>query len=357
MARLDAIDARGSTNLSEGWFRGAEQVASHLAADGVNRCLVLTDGLANKGLTDPASSRSTPPSFAPAACRRRRSASATDFDEALLQGMADAGGGHFYFVRDAATIRDHITSEVGETLEIVARDVELEVVAAEDVGVEAISPAPDPAAWQPDGHRSRRSRRGAGPRRGPSHHVPVRARSAGRPGVIIALTDRDGVFAAGGRASASDARLSWAYADDAANDAQPRDTEVDRAVATQFAARARQEAVRLNRAGDYESARRILDATGRRIRAYAGRDPRAPRHGRRARVGRRHVRRADGPDGPQGGPLRERQHGPDARLAGTFDEAAGMSPRPSTSCSPPSSRTSTRLSEMTSWGSTCMART
>ena len=41
----------------------------------------------------------------------------------------------------------------------------------------------------------------------------------------------------------------------------------------QFAARARQEAVRLNRAGDYASARRVLDATGRRIRAYAGRDP------------------------------------------------------------------------------------
>ena len=54
--------------------------------------------------------------------------------------MADAGGGHFYFVRDVATIRDHITSEVGETLEVVARDVTLEVIAAEDVRVESIAP-------------------------------------------------------------------------------------------------------------------------------------------------------------------------------------------------------------------------
>jgi hypothetical protein len=44
------------------------------------------------------------------------------------------------------------------------------------------------------------------------------------------------------------------------------------AVARQFAARAREDAVRLNRAGDYEAARRILGATSRRIRAYAGRD-------------------------------------------------------------------------------------
>ena len=41
----------------------------------------------------------------------------TDFDEALLQAMADNGGGHFYFAGDVAQMRDHITSEVGETLE------------------------------------------------------------------------------------------------------------------------------------------------------------------------------------------------------------------------------------------------
>ena len=51
------------------------------------------------------------------------------------------------------------------------------------------------------------------------------------------------------------ARLTWTYADDRANDAQPRDPEVDRVVARVFAARARQEAVALNRDGDYERAR------------------------------------------------------------------------------------------------------
>jgi hypothetical protein len=91
-------------------------------------------------------------------------------------------------------------------------------------------------------------------------------------GAIFTLTDRDGVLTDGGRAGAAEARLSWAYADDAANDAQPRDPDVDIAVATQFAARARQEAVRLNRAGDYRAARAVLDATGRRIRGYAGRN-------------------------------------------------------------------------------------
>ncbi len=36
----------------------------------------------------------------------------------LLQAMSDAGGGHFYYIADTAQIRDHIASEVGETLEV-----------------------------------------------------------------------------------------------------------------------------------------------------------------------------------------------------------------------------------------------
>ena len=106
--RIARIDARRSTNLSEGWFRGAEQVAAHLAQEGVNRCLLMTDGLANHGVTDPDELARH------AAELRARGVSVTtfgigaDFDEVLLQSLADAGGGHFYFVRDAATIQDHL---------------------------------------------------------------------------------------------------------------------------------------------------------------------------------------------------------------------------------------------------------
>src|SRR5262245_14311859 len=140
--RIATIDARGSTNLSGGWFRGAEQVALHQAADGVNRCLLVTDGLANKGVTnhDELVTHATQ--------LRDRGVSLTtfgigaDFDEILLQSLADGGGGHFYFVRDAATIRDHLTSEVGETLEVVARDAALEIVHAEDLRIDGITPQP-----------------------------------------------------------------------------------------------------------------------------------------------------------------------------------------------------------------------
>ena len=91
-------------------------------------------------------------------------------------------------------------------------------------------------------------------------------------GAIVALTDRDGVFGRPAPASRT-RRLTWTYADDRANDEQPRDPEVDRAVARLFAARARQEAVLRNRSGDFVHARSAISSVAERIRSYAGRDP------------------------------------------------------------------------------------
>ena len=51
------------------------------------------------------------------------------------------------------------------------------------------------------------------------------------------------------------------------------DQEVDREVARLFAARARKEAVELNRAGNYRLATERMQAVARRIRGYAGTDP------------------------------------------------------------------------------------
>jgi Ca-activated chloride channel family protein len=264
-ARRDAIDRLrelgpgGSTNLSGGWFAGCEQVAARQDADAVNRVLLLTDGLANVGITDVGELS------AHAGELRARGISTTtfgvgnDFDEALLQSMADAGGGHFYYIADAAQIRDHIASEVGETLEVVARDVGLEVIAAEGVRVDAISPH----SLSSRGSRSVASL---------GDLVADQAVE-----VVLRFTFPYGDLGRDTRVivglDGASERLIWTYADDPTNDAQPRDRDVDRAVARQFAARARQEAVRHNRVHDFDAARRLLAGTAKRIGRYADGDP------------------------------------------------------------------------------------
>ena len=272
LLRLRDIDARGSTNLGGGWLKGAEQVALHqadLGGGGVHRVLLLTDGLANQGITDPGElSRH-------AAELRARGVSTTtfgvgeDFDETLLQSMSDAGGGHFYFIGRPEQITDLIASEVGELLAIVARETTIEITAPEGITITPLSPFP----FEQRGNRSHlhlgdlvagqqvsailRIRFGYGP-------------VGSDVGIIVGATDRDGAFAAAGLTPIG---LGWVFADDHANDVQPRDRAVDRRVAALFADRARQAAVKLNRQGDYREAALGLHEVAIRIRAYAGNDP------------------------------------------------------------------------------------
>jgi Ca-activated chloride channel family protein len=262
MRRLDPIEARGTTNLGEGWLRGSEQVALGQVVEGVNRVLLLTDGLANVGMTEPDELARH------AAELRARGISTTtfgvgdDFNEVLLAGMADAGGGHFRFIASAAEIGRHITEEVGELVEVVARDAVIEVVGRMGC-TSSLSPYPTESRGERtfvasgdlvSGSTSVvlrvRCRMAGGPRAGGSSPSPARtARSWVEPG-----------------------RLVW-RASNATNDAQPRDVPVDRIVARLFADRTKQEAIALNRDGRYEEARGRLLATARRIGRYAGRDP------------------------------------------------------------------------------------
>jgi Ca-activated chloride channel family protein len=267
--RLRSIDARGSTDLGGGWLRGAEQVATALAERGVHRVLLLTDGLANQGITDPTELTRHATELRSRGVTTTTFGVGEDFDETLLQSMADAGGGHFYFIGNAAQIRDHIASEVGELLEVVARGVVLEITSPEGLDLGTLSPY-------------------AIEQRGSRHHlllgdlvaeqrleIVLRVKFGYGPvgqeiGILARASDRDGVLAGAGAAPVG---VGWEYADDLTNDAQERDRTVDRAVARLFAARARQEAIALNRSGQFPAAALRVRLVASRIAAYAEGDP------------------------------------------------------------------------------------
>ena len=62
-----------------------------------------------------------------------------DFDERLMSGMARAGGGHGYFIREARGIGDLLTSELAESLEVVARGASLSIDVPHGARVELLS--------------------------------------------------------------------------------------------------------------------------------------------------------------------------------------------------------------------------
>ena len=269
--RLRRVEARNSTNLHGGWLTGCEQVAAGLQADGVNRVLLLTDGLANVGIIDHGELERLAGELRDRGIATSTFGVGTDFDESLLQGMADAGGGHFYFIGDVAQMRDHITSEVGETLEVVAREVVLELRVPESIRVEPLTPF-------------RVEQRGGSARiflgdmvSGQAVSIVLRVTfdygEVGREvGVDVRISDRDGAFAAA-EPALDPVIIGWRYGDTTENDTQPRDRDVDRVVARLFAERAKQTAVKLNREGRYGDAEQAIDGVRKRITAYAGNDP------------------------------------------------------------------------------------
>lgn len=265
LTRLAVVDARGNTNLSGGWLRGCEQIAAHVEPESPGRCLLLTDGLANEGITDRDELASHSSEL-----RARGVATSTfgvgaDFDEELLRDMAVAGGGHSYFVETPVQIPDLLTSELGEALETVAHDTAIEI--ALPGGVRAVCLNEFTATSTPGGVRIEL---GSLVSRQDVSLVVMLEFPMGKAGeeleIGFAIRDRLGVI------EAPAVRWTWTFASHAANDTQPRDRAVDRIVATLYAARARREALKYNKVGEYDHARHILRSTAERILGYAGDD-------------------------------------------------------------------------------------
>jgi Ca-activated chloride channel family protein len=264
---LAPIDARGTTALAEGWLRGAEQVAAGLSTEGVDRVLLLTDGLANVGITDPVELERHARELRARGVSTSTFGVGRDFDERLLQAMADAGAGAFRYIETASQIPDHIAGEVGEVLEVTARDVALVVTSPDRVQVEPVTPYP----VEGDG-TTRTLLRLGDLVADQALRLVLRLRfplgETGRQvGATFELAGRDGPLGGGA------GTLTWTYAPSQANDGQPRDVTVDRVVARTYADRALRDVVHWNREGDFERARHELQAVARRIREYAGADP------------------------------------------------------------------------------------
>jgi Ca-activated chloride channel homolog len=124
---IERIEVGGSTNLSGGWLRGRELVARNLLERGVNRVILLTDGLANVGIVD------TPRLTGLAQQANRERVTTTtigfgaDYNERLLRAMADAGGGNTYYIEHEDQAASIFADELQGLLDLGAQNVTVEV--------------------------------------------------------------------------------------------------------------------------------------------------------------------------------------------------------------------------------------
>ncbi|NCZ68678.1 MAG: VWA domain-containing protein [Acidimicrobiia bacterium] len=126
-ARIRAIHSGGSTNLSAGWLKGVEILTSTKRAEAIARVVVLTDGHANAGVTEP-----------DALCTMVRGATdhgvttsiigfADGHDENLIAALADAGQGNDYWCAGPDQALNVFTAEFAGLASVVAQNLSVEV--------------------------------------------------------------------------------------------------------------------------------------------------------------------------------------------------------------------------------------
>jgi Ca-activated chloride channel family protein len=135
VARIRGIAPRGSTALHAGWAAGAEQVAQHVAWDGLNRVLLLSDGLANVGVTDPNAIRGEVRAMAGRGVSTTTIGVGEDYNENLLEAMTEAGDGNYYYVERSVQLPDIFQTELNGLMATTGRDVGLRVETAQGVVV------------------------------------------------------------------------------------------------------------------------------------------------------------------------------------------------------------------------------
>lgn len=269
---LEPIQARANTALHEGWLTGCKAIASDsLPKRGLARCFLLTDGIANVGITDPEQIASE------AAGIREHAGIGTstfgigaDYNESLLGPMAVAGGGQFHHLRTASEIATTFIGELGDLLTVAASHVRLEFEVDTRITANVVS-----AYWarSTETHAFRQSIDIGDLQSDEERHVVVRFD-------FPAQENRDGhvirarlTWVADGKEQSNDWQEAWfSYASPQTCENEPHDPGVMHWVALNEADHARREALKLSQQGNLQEARAQLKRATHYVLANAGSD-------------------------------------------------------------------------------------
>lgn len=129
------VTARGSTALHEAWVRGGLTVSERMLDQGINRVVLITDGLANVGITN------TDEIVTQAMGLYQRGVSTStigigaDFNEDLLMPMAQSGGGNAWHVVEPDDMQRIFQVELEGLIAQFAHTVSLSLIPADGVRV------------------------------------------------------------------------------------------------------------------------------------------------------------------------------------------------------------------------------
>ncbi|HEX8688193.1 MAG TPA: VWA domain-containing protein, partial [Pyrinomonadaceae bacterium] len=124
---IRGLEPGSSTNIHAGLMLGYREALKNFDRGATNRVVLLTDGIANQGVTDPAQIARESLSFNDRGVDLSTIGVGLDLNKDLLRELAKSGRGLFHFVADAQDIEKVFLKEVQSLVAPVATEPDLEV--------------------------------------------------------------------------------------------------------------------------------------------------------------------------------------------------------------------------------------
>jgi len=123
MARIDSVEAEGSTALFGGVTKGVEELRKFFDRNRVNRVILLSDGQANIGPSSPAALAELGASLRKDGISVSTIGIGEGYNEDLMFRLADRSDGNHAFAREPAELAAILQKEFGDLLSVAAQEV------------------------------------------------------------------------------------------------------------------------------------------------------------------------------------------------------------------------------------------
>ncbi len=142
-ARIQRIQAGGSTALHAGVVLGAKQIRSRFTKERVNRVILLSDGLANVGPSSTSDLARLGRELRSDGISVSTIGLGDDYNEDLMTALAEASNANYYYVKDAEKLPGIFAEELGAARSLCARSIVLRIEAPDGVKLKEVIGRPD----------------------------------------------------------------------------------------------------------------------------------------------------------------------------------------------------------------------
>lgn len=136
---IDTVRVSGQTNLHGGWLAAAHEVAAHYRQGFLNRVILVSDGMANRGLCDNTQVAEHVASLSRNGVSTTTLGVGEDFNEVLLEAMAEAGDGNYHYAPTAEQMPTLFQEELKEQRLVIGSRAKFRVV-QRALGVRVLTP-------------------------------------------------------------------------------------------------------------------------------------------------------------------------------------------------------------------------